>query len=281
MPHKIVLDAESILDRKFDVLDKGFVRLIDYMGDDARICEAARVSYAEGTKSISDNKGLISYLMRNQHTSPFEKVIFEFHIKLPIFVARQFIRHRTARVSEVSGRYSVMKNEFYIPRKENIRKQSKTNKQGSGDRLDTIDELNTLSNIEGATKRAYEVYEYSINMGISRETARIILPLNLYTEWYWQIDLHNLMNFLKLRLDSHAQYEIRQYAEMIANIVEHVCPMTMDAFLEHILHGVHFSQTQTENLKRIFIAAKLEHGAGYYGLSVDDYEDLQKKLGVE
>jgi thymidylate synthase (FAD) len=281
MAHKTVPDAEAILDRKFDVLDQGFVKLVDYMGDDARICEAARVSYGEGTKTVSDNKSLIDFLLRNQHTSPFEKVIFEFHIKLPIFVARQFIRHRTARVSEISGRYSIMKDEFYIPEEYNIRQQSKVNRQCSGYCLDRTKAAKIVSKLKTATGCAYAAYEQNLNDGVSREIARISLPLNIYTEWYWQIDLHNLMNFLKLRMAKDAQFEIQEYANVIANIASRVCPIAMDAFIEHVLQGMHFSCTQKENLKRILIAAKLEHGATYYGLKKDEYEDLQKKFNLE
>jgi len=245
------MEAEDILDQSFNVLDRGFVRLIDYMGSDQRIVAAARVSYGKGTKSIREDQGLINYLMRNLHTSPFEQVVLTFHVKLPIFVARQWVRHRTARLNEISGRYSIMSDEFYEPEPNEIRTQSKVNKQGSSSvRLpDAI--TNWASDaIKKNGKNIYKnLYKEAIDKDIAREMARIILPLNLYTEWYWQIDLHNLFHFLKLRLDAHAQYEIREYAKVVAMITHKVAPMAYAAFEKYYLGGESFSKESIEWLK--------------------------------
>ena len=192
MAHCVVEEAEAVLDKSFPVLDKGFVRLVDYLGSDQRIVQSARVSYGEGTKTYRQDKGLINYLMRNDHTSPFEQVVFTFHIKAPIFVARQWVRHRTARMNEISGRYS---------------------------------------------------------LGIARELARINLPLSIYTEFYWEIDLHNLFHFLQLRLDHHAQREIREYAEVMLELVRKVCPIATEAFENHRLNGRSFSADEVEAIR--------------------------------
>lgn len=252
MSHEIVPDAEAILDREFPVLDHGFVRLVDYMGGDKRIVQAARVSYGEGTKSYRQDKGLINYLLRNEHTSPFEQVVFTFHAKMPIFVARQWVRHRTARLNEISGRYSVMKEEFYLPEGAAISPQSEDNKQGrSGERFDEETEARVLSNLLKGQKDAYRGYQGLLDEGLARELARINLPLSTYTEWYWQIDLHNLFHFLRLRLDPHAQYEIRVYAEAMYEIAAKVCPIALEAFEEHLRRGVRFSGTEIDALRRV------------------------------
>jgi thymidylate synthase (FAD) len=242
MAHCVVPEAEAILDEEYRVLDRGFVRLVDYLGGDERIVQAARVSYGSGTKSYREDSGLIDFLLRNRHTSPFEQVILTFHVKLPVFVARQWIRHRTARVNEISGRYSVMKDEFYSPAPSDIAKQSADNKQGREDEP-------VAGAIAGEVQKAlsenqesaYGTYLGLIERGIARELARIALPLNLYTEWYWQIDLHNLFNFLSLRLDPHAQREIRLYAEKMLEIAAKVCPLACSAFREYVLGSVRFS----------------------------------------
>ncbi len=242
MGHCLVPEAEEILDTEFPVLNKGFVRLVDYMGCDQRIVQAARVSYGGGTKSFRQDKGLINYLLRNQHTSPFEQVVLTFHVKMPIFVARQWIRHRTARVNEISGRYSVMEAEFYEPDPAVIAGQSGDNKQGRED-APLPDEIaaQIRDDIHGHQERTYSHYEALLDTGLARELARIDLPLSLYTELYWQMDLHNLFHFLELRLDSHAQYEIRAYAETIMDILKRVCPIASEAFAEYIWGSVSFS----------------------------------------
>lgn len=250
MAHEIVPAAEEILDREFPVLDKGFVRLVDYLGGDRRIVQSARVSYGEGTKTYRQDRGLINYLMRNDHTSPFEQVVLTFHVKMPIFVARQWIRHRTARLNEISGRYSVMKEEFYIPAGEHISLQSADNKQGrSGELLDPEEQMRIQAELTGQQKRAYKDYTAHLECGIARELARINLPLSLYTEWYWQMDLHNLFHFLKLRMGPHAQLEIREYACTIFEIAKKVAPIATEAFEEHVLRGGNFSRAEMEALK--------------------------------
>ena len=252
MAHSISPEAEKILDKKFKVLNKGFVRLVDYLGNDSRIVQSARVSYGSGTKTFREDKGLINYLLRNDHTSPFEQVVFTFHIKLPIFVARQWIRHRTARVNEISGRYSVMNSEFYIPAKKDIAFQSEDNKQGRAtDAVSPAMMKKVLDNLVDIQDKSYGAYEKMIGDNIARELARINLPLSLYTEWYWQIDLHNLLRFLALRLDAHAQMEIRAYAQVLETIGRTVCPIAFDAFDEHILHSVRLSRSETSALRNI------------------------------
>ncbi|MBD3391595.1 MAG: FAD-dependent thymidylate synthase [Chitinivibrionales bacterium] len=252
MAHCAVPAAERILDRKYKVLDKGFVRLVDYLGSDARIVQAARVSYGKGTKTYRRDKGLINYLLRNDHTSPFEQVVFTFHVKLPIFVARQWIRHRTARVNEISGRYSVMRDEFYVPHESDIACQSADNKQGRDTTpVSKAQSRKVLSVLKQSYQRVYGDYEKLLRDNIARELARINLPLGLYTEWYWQIDLHNAFHFFKLRLDPHAQREIRRYAEVMYRLVAKVCPMACDAFEEHVREGIRFSTTEMTELRRI------------------------------
>ena len=257
MAHCVVSEAEAILDKDFPVLDKGFVRLVDYLGSDARIVQAARVSYGEGTKSFRQDKGLISYLMRNDHTSPFEQVNFTFHIKMPIFVARQWIRHRTARVNEISGRYSVMADEAYIPDPEHINLQSENNKQGrSEEPVDANTVQQVIDLFADDQKRAFDTYHRLLDLGIAREIARIDLPLSLYTQWYWQMDLHNLFHFLKLRLDSHAQYEIRAYAEVMLTMVRAVCPIACEAFEDLVLGAKRFSATEMDAIKEMIAGAE-------------------------
>jgi len=253
MAHVTVSTAEEILDKEIKVLDKGFVRLVDYYGSDSRIVQSARVSYGAGTKSVREDKMLIDYLWMNEHTSPFEQVCFTFHCKLPIFVARQWIRHRTARLNEISGRYSVMKNEFYIPDMDVISYQNKDNKQGrSHEEVPNELRKKVLDTINSINEFAYDKYESMVEDGIARELARISLPLNLYTEWYWQIDLKNLLHFLKLRMDEHAQYEIREYAKVMAEAVKKVCPFVWESFEEHTLYGAKLSRTELGLLESIF-----------------------------
>lgn len=238
MAHLYTKEAEDILEKEFKVLDKGFVRLVDYMGNDSRVVQAARVSYGSGTKTFREDRALIYYLMKNEHTSPFEQVVLTFHIKLPVFVARQWIRHRTARVNEISGRYSIMKEEFYIPDIKVVCPQSKSNKQGREEKPFEEEEAKKIVKLmEEAFERSYMIYKELISKNLARELARIVLPLSLYTEWYWQIDLHNLFHFLKLRLDPHAQYEIREYAKVILEIAKKIAPISVEAFEEIHLNG--------------------------------------------
>jgi len=250
MPHVHTPEAEALLDQEFKVLDKGFVRLVDYMGSDERIVAAARVSYGQGTKTVRENEVLINYLMRHDHTSPLEQVVLTFHVKLPIFVARQWIRHRTARVNEISGRYSVMKDDFYLPAEETLRTQSTINKQGRAEEPVSPEAARRIvKELEAGQGEAYARYQTMLGEDLAREIARVGLPLSLYTEWYWQIDLHNLFHFLKLRLDAHAQWEIQQYARVMAQITRAVAPMAYAAFERYQLREVKFSQETVEWLR--------------------------------
>jgi thymidylate synthase (FAD) len=247
--HCIVSDAEAVLDKEFSVLDKGFARLVDYMGGDARVVQSARVSYGAGVKTYREDAALIDYLMRNRHTSPFEQVVLTFHVKLPIFVARQWIRHRTARVNEISGRYSVMKDDYYVPPLEDVALQSQDNKQGRGEPLDKAVAEQVQAAMEEEQKNAHSAYQTLIDQGIARELARVNLPLSLYTEWYWQIDLHNLFHFLELRLDKHAQKEIRLYAEVLFDLTKKVAPISCAAFERRVLKSVVFSADEAREIK--------------------------------
>ena len=272
MGHCVVAEAEAVLDKEFPVLDRGFVRLVDYLGGDDRVVQSARVSYGQGTKSYREDAGLIDYLLRNSHTSPFEQVVLTFHVKLPIFVARQWIRHRTARLNEISGRYSVIKDDFYVPAPEDIALQSSDNKQGrSADALDPELAEKVRASLAEGQKTAYADYSSLVDEGIARELARINLPLSVYTEWYWQIDLHNLFHFLQLRLDAHAQKEIRLYAKVLFEIAKNVAPRCCESFERHILGGVRFSQDEYAELQ------KRLGGAGG-GLSGKDLERFEEKL---
>jgi thymidylate synthase (FAD) len=248
MGHSHSPEAEAILDKEYKVLDKGFIRLVDYMGNDSRIVQSARVSYGEGTKSYREDAALIDYLLRNGHTSPFEQVVFTFHCKMPLFVARQWIRHRTARVNEISGRYSIMREEFYQPQLEDIAKQSANNKQGRGEPLAAAEAEAVARSLEAQQRQAYEEYKKIIDAGVAKELARMNLPLSLYTEWYWQIDLNNLFHFLKLRLDAHAQMEIRRYAEVLLQIAGRVVPAAVKSFKEHVMEGICLSKSEINAL---------------------------------
>jgi thymidylate synthase (FAD) len=250
MAHEVVAAAEALLDQEIKVLDKGFVRLVDYLGGDARIVQAARVSYGAGTKTVREDRGLIHYLLRHLHTSPFEQVILTFHCKMPIFVARQWIRHRTARLNEISGRYSVMRDEFYVPAPEQVRQQSQSNRQGSAEGcVDAATAQRIIDSFKAEQQHVYGEYEGLIQQDIARELARINLPLSLYTEWYWQIDLHNLFHFIRLRADAHAQYEIRVYAEALAQCAKAVAPLAYEAFEEYIQYAQRFSREEMQALR--------------------------------
>lgn len=244
--------------RKTDCLDKGFVRLVDVMGDDAAIVQAARVSYGSGTKKIHEDRGLIRYLLRHSHTTPFEMVEFKFHIKIPIFVARQWIRHRTANVNEYSGRYSEMKDEFYVPDAQSVRTQSEVNKQGRSDITIPEDTANDLTaRMEQSQNAAYDEYQHYLAAGVAREIARINLPVSNYTEWYWKIDLHNLFHFLRLRMDAHAQYEIRVYAEAIAGIIRDIVPIAYEAFNDYVLGAEKFSRLEVVALRNLIAGGEI------------------------
>ena len=275
LAHTVVPEAEAILDSEYKVLDKGFVRLVDYLGGDQRIVQAARVSYGEGTKSYRKDAALIDYLLRNEHTSPFEQVVLTYHTKMPVFVARQWVRHRTARLNEISGRYSVMKDEFYVPAGEDIAVQSEDNKQGrSSEQLPPEQQDEVREQFRAGQAAAYASYTSLLDDGIARELARINLPVSLYTEWYWQIDLHNLFHFLRLRLDSHAQKEIRVYAEAMDMLARKVCPSAFEAFDEHIRHGTRLSRAQLAALRGVLRGEKPQ-------LSERERELLVASLGFD
>lgn len=281
---------EEILYDAIPVLDHGFIRVIDYMGDDAAIVQAARVSYGRGTKQVSQDKGLINYLMRHWHSTPFEMCEIKFHVKLPIFVARQWIRHRTANVNEYSARYSIMDKEFYIPTPEMLSPQSKKNHQGraEGTSLSPEESARVLDILKGDSERVYGHYEELMNAtqdgnvidvdksGIARELARMNLTMNYYTQWYWKIDLHNLMHFLMLRADPHAQYEIRAYADAMIDVVKKWVPFAHEAFEEHRLHGARLSRSGMGVVKRMIAGEKVTQETS--GLTKREWDELQASL---
>ena len=248
-------ELEKVLFEAIPILDHGFIRVIDYMGDDTSIVQAARVSYGEGTKKSRDDKSLIFYLMRHWHSTPFEMCEVKLHVKLPVFVARQWIRHRTANVNEYSARYSILDNEFYIPKSENLASQSKSNNQGRGDVLVGEEAKEVIQILKNDSLRSYKSYEEMLSnenkKGLARELARMNLPTNIYTQWYWKTDLHNLFNFIRLRNDQHAQYEIRVYAEKIAELVKKWVPFAFEAFEQYQLNSSHLSSNGLSCIKRL------------------------------
>ena len=245
---------EAHLYRAHEVLDHGFIRVIDYMGDDGAIVQAARVSYGAGTKHVQNDDGLIRYLMRHWHSTPFEMCEIKLHVKLPVFVARQWIRHRTANVNEYSARYSILDREFYIPAPEHLAAQSVVNNQGRGEVLTGAESARVLELLKSDANRAYDNYEAMLSQdgqqGLARELARMNLPANIYTQWYWKIDLHNLFHFLRLRADPHAQYEIRVYAEAIAACVKDWVPLAYAAFEDYRMGGITLSAKAIDVVKR-------------------------------
>ncbi|MEM8656728.1 MAG: FAD-dependent thymidylate synthase [Pseudomonadota bacterium] len=258
------------------VLDHGFVRVVDYMGDDAAIVQAARVSYGAGTKHVSNDAGLINYLMRHWHSTPFEMCEIKLHVKLPVFVARQWIRHRTANVNEYSARYSILDREFYIPAPEQLAAQSTVNNQGRGETLQGEEAARVLDLLRADAGRAYDHYEAMLSQdgqaGLARELARMNLPANIYTQWYWKVDLHNLFHFLRLRADPHAQYEIRVYADLICEIARDWVPLAYAAFEDYRLGGVQFSAKGLKALKRMLAGENLD--AEKAGMSKGEWREL-------
>ncbi|KJV65555.1 MULTISPECIES: FAD-dependent thymidylate synthase [Ehrlichia] len=253
----VVPELEKILYKEYKVLNKGFVRLVDYMGSDESVVQAARISYGRGTKSVSQDAALISYLMRHSHTTPFEMCEIKFHIKLPIFVARQWVRHRTANVNEYSARYSVLDHEFYIPEYDQIAKQSEDNAQGRGSNLSDEDAKYVSDLLVHDSNMVYETYNKFLEKSVSREIARVNLTLNYYTEWYWKIDLHNLLHFLKLRSEANAQYEIRLYAKTMLDIVKKWVPLTYTAFVEYCLESQNFSKSALDVVRKLIAGEKI------------------------
>ncbi len=284
-------ELEKILYEPLPVLDRGFVRVVDYMGDDDAIVQAARISYGKGTKKISADRGLINYLMRHRHTTPFEMCEIKYHVKLPIFVARQWIRHRTANVNEYSARYSVLKKEFYIPERKHLATQSESNHQGRDDELSEEEASRVLDMLRVDSERSYDHYLEMLNendegkildpnrSGLSRELARMNLSLNFYTEWYWKIDLHNLLHFLSLRADSHSQYEIRAYAETILETVKNWVPFTYDAFMKYYFHGKHVSKQGMDVIRRLIAGESVEQKDS--GISPREWRELMADLDID
>jgi thymidylate synthase (FAD) len=283
---------EAILYEPLAVLDHGFVRVIDYMGDDAAIVQAARVSYGRGTRRLREDAGLIRYLMRHRHTTPFEMCEIKYHVKLPIFVARQWIRHRTANVNEYSARYSVLDREFYIPEPQHLAAQSTANRQGRGDVLSADAAERVLAILKEDAQRVYEHYEEMLNAredgsvidpartGLARELARMNLTLNVYTQWYWKTDLHNLFHFLSLRADPHAQYEIRAYADvMLERTVRPWVPLACEAFEDYRLGGFHLSRKGLAAVRRMLAGESVT--AESAGLSAREWRELMQALERE
>ncbi len=260
---------EKILYDAIPVLDHGFIRVIDYMGNDTSIVQAARVSYGKGTKKVSTDSGLIKYLMRHWHSTPFEMCEIKYHVKLPIFIARQWIRHRTANVNEYSARYSILDKEFYLPNPENLAAQSTSNRQGRGEVIKGKNAKKVLELLKSDAEQTYKNYETMLNekfdgtkieknnVGLARELARMNLTLNTYTQWYWKTDLLNLMNFLRLRADHHAQYEIRAYADIMLDTVKKWVPTTYDAFIDYRVGGTEVSQKGKKVIEKLIQGKKV------------------------
>ncbi len=284
-------ELEKILYEALPVLDHGFVRVVDYMGDDSSIVQAARVSYGKGTKKISTDSGLIKYLMRHRHSTPFEMCEIKYHVKLPIFVARQWIRHRTANVNEYSARYSILDKEFYLPSKENLAAQSQSNRQGRGKVINGKQADNILSILKKDAEQTYANYEFMLNekfdgskinednQGLARELARMNLTLNTYTQWYWKTDLLNLLNFLSLRADSHAQYEIRAYADVMINSLKKWVPITFESFMDYRVGGMELSAKSKIVIQKMIKGeeCKFENS----NLSKREWNELMESFGFE
>ncbi|MFI4987942.1 MAG: FAD-dependent thymidylate synthase [Alphaproteobacteria bacterium] len=282
---------EEILYQPLAVLDHGFVRVIDYMGDDGAVVQAARVSYGKGTRKISEDRGLINYLMRHRHTTPFEMCEIKYHVKLPIFVARQWIRHRTANVNEYSARYSILDKEFYVPAPEQLATQSESNRQGRGDVLAGEEAQRVLGLLRDDAERCYAHYVEMLNedesgnavdpgrRGLARELARMNLTLNVYTQWYWKTDLHNLLHFLSLRADPHAQYEIRAYAEAMLDTVKRWVPLVHEAFAQHRMGGAALSAAGLSVVKRLVRGEAVAQAGS--GLSPREWRELMATLELE
>jgi thymidylate synthase (FAD) len=285
-----VAALEELLFQPLPVLDHGFVRVVDYMGDDAAVVQAARVSYGRGTTRVSDDRGLIRYLMRHRHSTPFEMAEIKLHCKLPIFVARQWIRHRTANVNEISARYSILDREFYLPEPAQLGVQSSTNRQGRGQALSPEQSGKVLELIREDSLRAYDHYQLLLNEddtgqpidpeseGLARELARMNLTLNYYTQWYWKVDLHNLLHFLSLRMDAHAQHEIRVYGDAIGQVVAAWVPHTWEAFVDYRLQGAWLSRQELAAVRELIAGRTPDLKA--LGLAPREQRELRAKLGL-
>jgi len=287
----VAAELENILYEAIPVLDHGFIRVIDYMGDDSSIVQAARVSYGKGTKKVSTDSGLIKYLMRHWHSTPFEMCEIKYHVKLPIFIARQWIRHRTANVNEYSARYSILDKEFYLPEPNHLAAQSKNNRQGRGDILQGEQAKKVLDLLKGDAERTYDNYENMLNErydgsvidesqnGLARELARMNLTLGTYTQWYWKTDLLNLMNFLRLRADHHAQYEIRAYADVMLDTLKRWVPITYEAFLDYRVGGTEVSSKGKKVLKKLISGDTIDLESS--GLSKREWNELMEAFEIK
>ncbi len=284
-------ELEKILFDAIPVLDHGFIRVVDYMGDDTSIVQAARVSYGKGTKQVSTDSGLIKYLMRHWHSTPFEMCEIKYHVKLPIFIARQWIRHRTANVNEYSARYSILDKEFYLPSNKNLAAQSQNNRQGRGDIIDSDQAKEVLNLLKSDAERTYENYEKMLNQrydgsvidkkksGLARELARMNLTLNTYTQWYWKTDLLNLMNFLRLRVDHHAQYEIRAYADVMLDTLKRWVPITYEAFMDYRVGGTEVSSKGKTVIQKLIQNKKVSLDDS--GLSKREWNELMEAMNLK
>ena len=282
---------EEILYEALPILDHGFIRVVDYMGDDSSIVQSARVSYGKGTKKVSTDEGLIKYLMRHWHSTPFEMCEIKYHVKLPIFIARQWIRHRTANVNEYSARYSILDKEFYLPSPEHLAAQSQSNRQGRGDILEGEKAKKVLDLLRGDAEQTYNNYETMLNerydgsiidensVGLARELARMNLTLNTYTQWYWKTDLLNLMNFLRLRADHHAQYEIRAYADAMLDTVKKWVPITYEAFMDYRVGGTEVSSKGKHIIKKLINGKKVSIEDS--GLSKREWNELMEAFELK
>jgi len=283
MVRPTVPEADREIGIRHPVLGHGFVALVDYMGEDAAIVQAARVSYGRGTKSVRDDRGLIRYLLRHRHTTPFEMVELKFLVRLPIFVARQWIRHRSASVNEYSARYSIVPDEFEVPPPDEVRHQSQHNRQGRGGPLDPAVVERFRSDLERVARDAYTVYSGALEAGVARETARLVLPVAYYTQWYWKVDLWNLFHFLSLRLDPHAQEEIRLYAAEVAKLGRLVCPVAFEAFEDFVLSGLSLGRREQRAIRSLLAGATPEAACKAAGLPLarEDGKPMTSGEGVE
>lgn len=283
--------VEEILYDPIPLLDHGFIRVVDYMGDDNAIVQAARVSYGKGTKKVSEDRGLINYLIRHRHSTPFEMCEIKFHVKLPIFVARQWIRHRTANVNEYSARYSILDKEFYLPEPQHLAAQSTINNQGRGALIEGERSQRILSLLKDDAIRAYDHYQEMMNVaedgtslqegedGLARELARMNLPVNFYTQWYWKTDLHNLMHFLSLRADSHAQYEIRVYAEAMIEVLKRWAPITYDAFVDYRQQSASLSGKGLQVIRQLLQGKKVSREES--GMGLREWRELEDLIQMK
>ena len=286
MPRAVSTELDKLLDVQQKVLDHGFIRVVDYMGNDASVVQAARISYGEGTKQISQDKGLINYLMRNYHTTPFEMCEIKLHVKMPMFVARQWVRHRTANINEYSARYSVLSNDFYVPHESQVCRQSKENKQVRADAVEAHTAEKVINDIKQHSEDSYKLYEHLIGSeekeGIARELARAVLPVNFYTEMYWKIDANNFMHFIRLREHAHAQFEIREYGRVLLDILKAWMPITYEAFLQYRKGCFNVSQELMQHLisKYDSVDEIVQHLKKHSNLTAREIKEFESYIGA-